>query len=482
MTKAKTTKRALLLSALSMLLCVSMLVGSTFAWFTDSVTSGKNQIVAGNLDVELEYVTAEAAKDGITEAEWETVNPEDSLFAKDALWEPGYTEVVYLRVKNAGSLALKYKLGINVAEKVIGKTADDKDIDLAQYIEFGVVEAEEVFENRAAARDAVKDSAVKLAAGYAGTEATLEKEESSKTLALVVYMPETVGNEANYGKDKTQPKISLGINLVATQAAVESDSFGKDYDDEAKYPDVETIDKEWFEESTGEPTSYTISSPAELAGLAELVAGGESFDGKTIELAGDITLDGASNWVAIGTELNPFKGTFKGNNHTIYGLNITGEHAAIAGLFGFVDGATIENLTVSGEIKLHGTISDRATSSSGWMASGICAFAMNNTTISGCTNLVNIDVSEVKVTDVVGIIGRVVASGVKTTVTNCTNKGNITAPTVTNEPYIFAGGVVGMKSGDMTVSGCTGTGTVSGGYELIPGADRSIIGMGVSFG
>ena len=53
MTKQKSTKRALLLSALSLLMCVSMLIGSTFAWFTDSVTSGNNKIVAGNLDVAL---------------------------------------------------------------------------------------------------------------------------------------------------------------------------------------------------------------------------------------------------------------------------------------------------------------------------------------------------------------------------------------------------------------------------------------------
>ena len=55
--KKQNTKRALLLSALSLLLCVCMLVGSTFAWFTDSVTSANNIIKSGNLDVELYYQT-----------------------------------------------------------------------------------------------------------------------------------------------------------------------------------------------------------------------------------------------------------------------------------------------------------------------------------------------------------------------------------------------------------------------------------------
>ena len=66
-----------------------MLIGSTFAWFTDSVISGKNRIVAGNLDVELNWST-----DGKT---WERVDENTDMF-KDTLWEPGYTRVVYLQV------------------------------------------------------------------------------------------------------------------------------------------------------------------------------------------------------------------------------------------------------------------------------------------------------------------------------------------------------------------------------------------------
>ena len=62
----KTTKRALFSSVMALILCFSMLVGTTFAWFTDEVKSGVNQIVAGNLDVELEYKTVE---DGVLATE-----------------------------------------------------------------------------------------------------------------------------------------------------------------------------------------------------------------------------------------------------------------------------------------------------------------------------------------------------------------------------------------------------------------------------
>ncbi len=95
----KSSKKALLLSLLSLVMCCAMLVGSTFAWFTDSVTSGKNKIVAGNLDVELEYAPASAAEGGTIAPEaWQKVESTTNLFDEQALWEPGHTEYVYLRV------------------------------------------------------------------------------------------------------------------------------------------------------------------------------------------------------------------------------------------------------------------------------------------------------------------------------------------------------------------------------------------------
>ena len=57
----KHTGRALLASGLSLLVSVALLLGITFAWFTDSVTSGRNTITAGNLDVELYHTNATVA-------------------------------------------------------------------------------------------------------------------------------------------------------------------------------------------------------------------------------------------------------------------------------------------------------------------------------------------------------------------------------------------------------------------------------------
>jgi len=124
MTK-KSTKRSLLLSVLSLLVCCSMLIGSTFAWFTDSVTSGSNVITSGNLDIEVQYTL-----DGTN---WSNLQGATDLFSK-GLWEPGHTEVVVLKIENKGSLALKYNANMNIFNETIGKTKDGKDIVLSDIL------------------------------------------------------------------------------------------------------------------------------------------------------------------------------------------------------------------------------------------------------------------------------------------------------------------------------------------------------------
>ena len=127
----KSTKKALLLSVLSMLICVAMLVGTTFAWFTDSVTSGRNTIKAGNLDVVLEYWDGDS---------YEAVDQYTKLFDDEALWEPGHTEVAYLKVSNAGTLALKYQLNVNVYEEVTGTNVAGEEFYLSDHLVFKVVD------------------------------------------------------------------------------------------------------------------------------------------------------------------------------------------------------------------------------------------------------------------------------------------------------------------------------------------------------
>ena len=109
MTKTKTTKRALLSSVIALLVCFTMLIGTTFAWFTDSVTSAGNIIKSGTLDVEMHW--AEGTKDpNAVDTAWTDASA-GAIFNNDK-WEPGYVEVRHIKISNVGTLALKYQLHI----------------------------------------------------------------------------------------------------------------------------------------------------------------------------------------------------------------------------------------------------------------------------------------------------------------------------------------------------------------------------------
>ena len=195
MTKRRSTKNALLSSVLALVLCCSMLLGTTFAWFTDSVTSANNVIISGNLDIELEYATFN--EDG-TFKEWKDVDNASDILT-NILWEPGVTEVAYLRLANAGSLALKYLLGINIVSETEGVNKVGDSFKLSDYIQFGVVENVNgetgAYATREAAVADVTDAKI-ISEGYSKATAMMPTEELY--LALVVYMPTTVGDVANH--------------------------------------------------------------------------------------------------------------------------------------------------------------------------------------------------------------------------------------------------------------------------------------------
>ncbi len=230
MKKSSITKKALLSSVLSLFVCFTMLLGTTFAWFTDTVTSDKNTIAAGNLDIELEYYTSTG---------WVTVEGASDIFDPNALWEPGYTEVAYFHIKNVGSLALKYSFVINVANPGAGTNVYGDPFQLADYIQYSIVEGvngeSAAYANRAdAIAAATADGQVPRALSSNTAErVTNNKLESNNDeyFAVVLWMPTTVGNEANYKAGTLAPVVDLGVTVIATQTASEEDAFGSDYDD-----------------------------------------------------------------------------------------------------------------------------------------------------------------------------------------------------------------------------------------------------------
>ena len=228
MTNSKSTKRALISSTLALLMCVAMLIGTTFAWFTDTASTAVNKIQAGNLDVQLEY-----SKDF---TEWKKVNDTTKVFEDSKLWEPGRTEVVYLRVTNAGTLALKYTLGIYNLYNSTGKNVLGNKYSLSDYVKLGVAEVDAAYADRAAAISAVQDSAKTLnSIGDTGVVGADLATNTTKVYAMVLYMPTEVGNEANPKNNDPYwaAKVSFGISVSATQAMSESDSFDNTYDEKA---------------------------------------------------------------------------------------------------------------------------------------------------------------------------------------------------------------------------------------------------------
>lgn len=234
MKKNKNTKKALLTSFISLLICLATFIGATFAWFTDSETSGTNKIQSGNLDIKLEY--SKTLEDG----SWKPVTEDTKdlftdLEGNDMLWEPGAASVVYLKITNAGTLAFKYNLGVNVINELVGKNVNDETFKLSDYIMFGQVEFDDedlAYTTREEAIDALTTSK-NISNGYALTGNMNAEDE--KVIALVVYMPENVGNVANYKTGTTAPEINMGISLVATQYTKEKDSYDDQYDKDSKF-------------------------------------------------------------------------------------------------------------------------------------------------------------------------------------------------------------------------------------------------------
>lgn len=224
----QTTKHALWASVTAIALCMVMLVGTTFAWFTDTASTGVNRIEAGNLKIKLMY-----SKDM---KEWKEATADTPLFDDDALWEPGYTQIAYLKVVNAGNLALKYDVTTNSYDKERGKNAAGGFFYIDQYLKVGLAETETAFENRSAAIAAISGSEKSMAKELRISKdwTVLKAGTESKPFAVVVYMPTTVGNEANNVQSWRHPSLKgFGLVVNATQATVESDSFNNTYDEKA---------------------------------------------------------------------------------------------------------------------------------------------------------------------------------------------------------------------------------------------------------
>ena len=208
----KATKRALLTSVMALVMCVVMLVGTTFAWFTDTASTGVNKIVAGNLDIQLFYAN-NATGEGAT---WTEVDANTTLNflqkqaggsvvqGTDILWEPGCTySLPALKIVNNGNLALKYKV---VVSGIQGSAKLNEVIDWTMKLD---------------GADFIMGSEHSLAAKNNDTV-------DADIFTISGTMDKNAGNE--YQKEFID---GINITVYATQDTVENDSFGNQYDKDA---------------------------------------------------------------------------------------------------------------------------------------------------------------------------------------------------------------------------------------------------------
>ena len=221
----KATKRALLTSVMALVMCVVMLVGTTFAWFTDTASTGVNKIVAGNLKVDIvdatdtsKSLTAQGEKlNFISAGEGDEVKKGEAI-----LWEPNCTYLTEgFQIKNGGNLALKWKVEINkdrVTNSVVGsETTPSKS--LLEVIDFSIVDA--------------GGNTVDID-NFTGHIRPADGSDANTGLSGVYKIKAHM--DANAGNDYQNLTLDgITITVYATQDTVENDSFNNLYDKDAQY-------------------------------------------------------------------------------------------------------------------------------------------------------------------------------------------------------------------------------------------------------
>lgn len=235
------TKKALIASAVCTALCVLLLVSGTVAWFSANKESSVNEIYSGNLDVRLSYSKDMTVWKEVKDTTDDIFKVKEGSDDVDMLWEPGAANVVYFKIENKGNLKTKYDFAVEIAAEVEGTNFNNSKFKLSDYIKGGVVNVTKAFTADDAGRKdaitAVESNAKTLQEIHTGAPLITGEmkgaptDNTTKTFALVLYMPDNVGDVTNYKTgDEYKPILKLKVKLIATQMTGEYDSFGDKYD------------------------------------------------------------------------------------------------------------------------------------------------------------------------------------------------------------------------------------------------------------
>ena len=211
------TKNSLFASAIALVLCVAMLAGTTFAWFSDIATSKNNVIQSGSLDITMEWANDFDA------TTWQDATA-GAIFTHDN-WEPGYTDVKYIKITNKGNLNLKWRLTLE-AEGTVSKLSDVIGVYCVNPATAQLTSIDGLT-SAGTLTNVLNNKNV-----FAPTGALVPGAEV--IVAMAMHMDEEAGNTY---KGLSLCDEGFSVRLIATQDIGESDSFGNDdYDKDAKWP------------------------------------------------------------------------------------------------------------------------------------------------------------------------------------------------------------------------------------------------------
>lgn len=207
-------KIALALSLCALLLWTCLGAGASLAWFSDTSENLHNIFHFADFDVEVSHQ--------LTDGSWEVLSSQKPIFDENALYEPGYVQVVYLKIENKGDRAFHFNAAVGVTDFTPGLNGLNQPINLQDHLRFGITTADtpEAMKSSVADRAAAKTVATEKLNHYVTndfvTDNTMLEPGKTKYMALVVRMPEECGNRANY-RNGNQPEVQLGLIVKAEQ-------------------------------------------------------------------------------------------------------------------------------------------------------------------------------------------------------------------------------------------------------------------------
>lgn len=200
---------ALALSLCALIIWGILGTGASLAWFTDTSPEINNIFHFAEFDLVVSH--------RLTDGKWQEVDSQTKIFDEEALYEPGYVQVVYLKVENKGTLPFEFYTSVNVNGCIVATNVFGQEFMLQDYLKFGLTTAdsEDAMKNSVPNRETAVEIADMPLKNYS-TETAILAPGETKYIALIVRMPEEVGNVANYRGD-TVPEVELGITVKADQ-------------------------------------------------------------------------------------------------------------------------------------------------------------------------------------------------------------------------------------------------------------------------